>query len=172
MAVPTIAAVLEINYEVTSDYSNDGVSEQQDILKTATKNFPKLLITGDDTISSATGKLKWQCHGDNTIGAGATLTIDFTTQTDRLTGTVIGAGGKVLFGCVALQSPDGTKKIRVGPNNDAAAVTFGMSPVSAYQDRTVDFTYDEPYTGSSGDKILIKNPGGSTIDVSWSFAGG
>ena len=173
MAVPTIHVDVKVTYNLTSEYSNDGVSIQNDQAGPGTNAWPLLVLAGDDTITDAVnGKLKWQAHGDNTIGTGATLTLDFTTLTDRLTGTVIGAATHVYYGIIAIVTPDGTKKFRIGPNNDAAAVTFGMAPVAAYQDRTVDWLYDEPYAGSLGDKILIKNPGASTIDISWSFTGG
>lgn len=72
---------------------------------------------------------------------------------------------------IAIVSPDGTKKLRIGPQGQASANQLWFQDVTAnFWEETYTFAQkDRPITGwavtaSSTDILSIYNPGGSSVD--------
>lgn len=71
---------------------------------------------------------------------------------------------------VAIVSPDGTKKLRVGPQNqsNAAQLWFGGTGTTVYDEFTAYRVWENPYAGytvtaTTGDILPIYNPGAGPV---------
>jgi hypothetical protein len=144
-----------------------GVGLGSDEVTIASTGLEEMHVTlADDTAGQEFNAF---VYGSDTIGAGATKTITLASVVDRFgvafNPTVIRAA------FFRLLTPDGTKKFRVGPLSDAAAVTFGM-PTAGYKESFEFECFVNRYGWTTPiTKVLIHNPGASTITVQWALGG-
>lgn len=71
---------------------------------------------------------------------------------------------------ISIDSPDGTKSLRVGPQNqsNAAQLWFGGTGATVYETIFTGQKWEDPYAGytvtaTTGDILPIYNPGGSSV---------
>jgi hypothetical protein len=103
-----------------------------------------------------------------TVAATTYDNINLTTAPNALGTTFSLTKLKALV--VAISSPDGSKKLRVGPQNqsNAAQLWFGGTGATAYDEFFHYRVWEDPYTGyavtaSTADILPIYNPTGSSI---------
>jgi hypothetical protein len=109
--------------------------------------------------------------GRHTITAGGGSSIDLAgSLTNPLGQTITFATIKALL--IIVRSPDGTKKVLVGPQNVANTWQgpFGGTGATAYEEVYEIFLKATRYTGwtvtaGTGDLLRITNPGASDVDV-------
>lgn len=170
MADPVIGGSMEIDFSSQMTRTDDGISVGTDNVGANQDGFPQCLAEfGNDTTTNTNSFVDYQLHGATTIGAGntATILLDGTLK-DRFGDAV--TNDKLKVALFAISGPDGTLTCRVGPQSVTGAVTFGMATTGR-----VDFRYFQPFvdlkTGWAGDKIILNNPGASSITVNWAVAG-
>jgi hypothetical protein len=111
------------------------------------------------------------------IGIGANLDLDLYGSLLNFKGDVINFTAIKLF-LVTIQTPDGVKKIRVGPQGLALAAQLWFGGVTAnfYEETTWHSFHFDRYAGwpiVSGvtDKVRIANVGGTALSVNIVIAG-
>ena len=132
--------------------------------------WPSPSITFDTGVGSSQAN-NW-FHDERTILTTVTDTIrlDGTGVTNGFGQTIdlSSGGGVVRVAIFQIDTPDGTKKLRVGPLADAAAFKGGITGTSTAQNAYKEFTHWEimtaPIAGfTPGTYILINNPTGVTV---------
>lgn len=164
-----VGAQLDIRLNASSDINFDGVSDSPTSSGIGSGNFPVLSYSfGHDT--TTTTNIDVVSHGEATIGAGATVTLDFTAI-EGDDDAAVGTGCKVKVFCIAIESPDDVVHLKVA-RADAACVPLGINPVTTgYADFYRQFLFAEPVVGSVGDKIVIINPSATTVTYAWVMVG-
>lgn len=139
--------------------------------------FPAL----DTTYTTGNGTLQVQRYfcTTYTINAGANQDIDLTgVLVDDLGQTIANAVVKEIL--VALDAPDGTVKVRVGPQgvtNPFIGPWTGGQGATVYEDVYVAQRWSQPYAGwtvtaGTGDILRINNPGGAAVTIHVVVLGG
>jgi hypothetical protein len=130
--------------------------------------FPAVGFNLADGTANLQAKSWW--HDKRTVLAGATDSID-------LNGSLTGPLGDavnwttVRLVIVAIESPDGTKLLRVGPQNvaNAAQLGFGGTGAQAYLETDTFAVLPRPYGGwaitpATADLLPVKNPSAVSVD--------
>lgn len=128
----------------------------------------------DVSLTSGTGSGKandWHL-GQRTLAATTFDLIDLAGGLTNYRGTAL-TFTKIKRILVALTSPDGTAKLRVGPQNQSNpwAGPWGGSGATVYQDVLHSLDLWHPYAGwtvtaGSADIFPVYNPGGSSVTYS------
>lgn len=120
------------------------------------------------TYGTGTAQVNAFYAASRTVAATTFDLINLTTTTAAL-GTTFSLT-KLKFLLVAVQSPDGTKSLRVGPQNqsNAAQLWFGGTGATVYDTVFTYRVWENPYAGytvtaSTGDILPIYNPGASSV---------
>ncbi len=148
----------------------DTVGAPVDALSFGANNLPAVSIS----ISDGTGAN--QCNewwrDLRTVGASSNDDLDlYGVLTNGLGQTIQFTGIKVFF--LAIASPDGTKKLRIGPQgvSNTAQLWFGGVAAGNYEE-VFDYTFRTnlsgsgvgwPITSGTGDLIRVNNPGASAV---------
>lgn len=132
-----------------------------------------LFGTSDTPASGGQGYLNaWHCR-DYTIAAGANQDLDLAGGVTDFEGSAI-TFTKIKVVLIGVQSPDGSKAVRVGPQGVANAWQGPFGGVAAANYLTVrrwlplvlDTHAGYAVTAGTGDILRLNNPGASSIDVS------
>jgi hypothetical protein len=169
--ITDVGVNVAVTFNVNTDFATDGVSAGNDGAAIASNGMPTWnLSVGHDT--TQTTNVDFTAHGDATIAATDTLTIDFSSYLAD-DGAVIGTQAKIKHAVVMIVDPnDTTKKLRYSRNSDAAAVPLGLTRATTdYQEFFRHHLFCEPVVGSVGDKMVIINPTGVAIHVAWAVSG-
>jgi hypothetical protein len=124
------------------------------------------------SLTYGTGNLQAQSWWSDkrTVAAGATDSIDLNgALTGPLGASVAFTSARVII--IAIDTPDGTKLLRVGPQNvtNAAQLGFGGVGAQAYLETDTFCVLPRPYGGwtitpATADLLPVKNPTGVSID--------
>jgi hypothetical protein len=134
-------------------------------------NFPELEITLTTGTGNNQANSWW--HDKRTLAATTTDTITISGGSAVTNGfgqsLDLSSTGTVKAVIFAVDSPDGTKAIRVGPQADASAFAGGIVGTGTAQNAYVLVKYWLPLIDSAsgfspGSYILVHNPGGSSLD--------
>lgn len=107
-----------------------------------------------------------------TIGAGANADIDLNSGSILSVVNLTATFTKIKQVIVIIDSPDGTKKVRVGPQNvtNGCQLWFGGTGATCYEE-VVEWTVKTnryggwTVTPSTGDILRVNNPGAGSVDV-------
>lgn len=130
-------------------------------------DFPSLKLSY--TLGEAAGLAEDYMCAKYSIASSANQDIDLSGGlTTDVASSVVGTKIKELI--VAIESPDGTKSLRVGPQNvsNGWQGPFGGVGATCYQTVFHHLRWTEPYTGfditaGTGDILRIHNPGAGTV---------
>jgi hypothetical protein len=166
----TYAANFNLSGQASVDSDLDNRRAYQSV-EIGQDEFPSLAVTYAS--GSATGQIQKYYARRFTIAGGANQDIDLagSVTSDLVSsGTVTFATVKELI--VAIVEPDGTKVIRVGPQNvsNGWQGPFGGVGANDYEQVYHHFRRSNPFSGwtvtaGSADILRIHNPGGSAVDV-------
>ncbi len=126
---------------------------------------------------TGSGQANWAYYASRTVATVTADNLDLSgSLTDGLGNTISATKLKLLV--VAVASPDGTKKIRVGPRgvSNAAQLNFGGVASTDYQDVTHWHVLYEPVAGytitaGSADVLGLYNPSAGSVTYSILMAG-
>jgi hypothetical protein len=124
------------------------------------------------SLTYGTGNLQAQSWWSDkrTVAAGATDSIDLNGVLTGPLGAAI-AFTSVRAIVIAIDTPDGTKLLRVGPQNvtNAAQLGFGGTGAQAYLETDTFCVLPRPYggwalTAGTADLLPVKNPSAVSVD--------
>lgn len=127
---------------------------------------------------TGSGQVSWVYFTTGSLAATTAANVDLSgSVTDGLGNTVSATKLKILI--VAVTSPDGSKRIRVGPRGvaNAAQLNFGGVASTDYIDVydwcpvVLETTTGFTITAGTGDIVGVYNPGGSAVTYSLLAAG-
>jgi hypothetical protein len=155
----TLTQVLNLQHT-----AEDSVSVVTDQVVSGSNSFPTM--TQALTDGTAAGQINKVYRLYGTLTASSSTTIDLSGSLTNFHGdAVVFTGVKLL--CLAIVSPDGTKKLQIG---NAASNSF-QGPLTA--SATIDVFYDVvlknwsaagwAVTNSSTDNLKINNPGAGSV---------
>lgn len=130
------------------------------------------------TYGTTADKGDWLYYAERTLAATTFDLLDLSgSLTDGLGNTITAT--KLKFALVAIESPDGTKAVRVGPQNqtNAAQLHWGGTGATVYKTVTHwDLVVWEPVAGytvtaATADIFPVYNPGGSAVTYHILLAG-
>jgi hypothetical protein len=117
-------------------------------------------------------------RGVVTIAATTTVTLDLIGSSRQNPWGVDLAFTSLRYVLAAVVNADGSKKVRIGPQNtaNAAQLWFGGVGAQAYDEECWRLEKFSPpagwaVTAGTGDLFVLNNPGGSSIDVALLLAG-
>jgi hypothetical protein len=122
------------------------------------------------TFGTGSGQVNQVFIAQRTVGAGANDNLDLSGVLTSPIGDSI-AFTKVKLLVIAIESPDGTKKLKIGPNNVSNAFQgpFGAVTANVYLEMTNWLTLiNEPVVGytvtpGTADLLVINNPGAGAV---------
>jgi hypothetical protein len=131
----------------------------------------------NNTLSDGTGNNQAQswAHDEITIATTANADLDLTAMTNNF-GAV--AFSKIKFLLIDIDSPDGTKAVRVGPQNvtNGWQGPWGGVGATVYQEVFTQMLLVHPYAGwtvtnSSADILRINNPTAGSVTLRYLIIG-
>jgi hypothetical protein len=151
------------------------VSTPTDTIQVGSSNFPACGFDLTDGTSNLQAKSWWS--DIRTVAAGATDSIDLNGSLTGPLGDAI-SWTTVRMIVVAINVPDGTKLLRVGPQNvtNAAQLGFGGVGAQAYLETDTFCVLPRPYggwavTAGTADIARINNPSAVNVTVTvWILA--
>jgi hypothetical protein len=139
-----------------------------DQVEIGSNNFPACGVDFDD--GNAAGQAQAWWHDTRTVAAGVTDSIDLygTAMQGPFGDNVQAVTVRAVI--IAIQTPDGTKKLQVGPQAvaNAAQLWFGGTGAQAYATLTNFLAQFESYAGwpitaGTADLLAVKNPTGVSV---------
>lgn len=178
----TLSGTLSLNLRVAhQDASDAPLVKTVNVGPSETNVMPTFgLIFGTGTVIDSSGytPVNTEYFFKGTIAAGGTKSIDMIGGADLDTFNV--ALALTLLKCyvVWIDSPNGIKAVRVGPQGVSNANAMGFGGVTAAVYRTT-YWYDAwagiaaglAVTAGTGDLFIVTNPGGADLTVGIYFAG-
>lgn len=138
-------------------------------IESGTTRFPA--ISAELTNGTTSGKGNMIYADKHTIAAGASVDLDLSGSLTNISNSAA-TFTKVKQVVVIIDTPDGTKKVRVGPQNvsNAAQLWFGGTGATCYEEVAEWSIKTDRYTGwtitpGTGDILRIHNPTGVSVGV-------
>lgn len=159
-----------VNISHTAD---DTISVVTDSIVSGSNTFPSLTRTVTDGTAAGQANKVYRIYG--TINASSSSTIDLSGSLTNFHGdAVVFTGVKYL--CLAIVSPDGTKKLQIG---NAASNSFQgpLSGTTTTQDCFYSLEWENwsaagwSVTNSSNDNLKLNNPGASAVSYCMTIVG-
>lgn len=145
------------------------LSTPADRIQIGSGNFDSIVASIAKSSGTGSGQANEMWHDERTLTTTSTDSLDLAGGLTNGLGVTV-TFTKIKLAIIAIDAPDGTKKLRVGPNNTANAWQgwFGGVGANVYEEVLdwvvhLDFRTGWTVTAGTGDLLIINNPSAGSV---------